>query len=208
MRNAESKLLDQLDWDKMDGLLPVVVQDASTRQVLMLGYMNREAFKMTCETQEVTFYSRSKKRLWKKGEVSGNSLTLVRCSTDCDKDALLILAKPKGYTCHLNTRSCFNDDDALGVGLLSKLETMIEERQTERPANSYVTSLFEEGLRRIAQKVGEEGLELALASVSGTKKDIIDEAADLLFHFLVLLKECQLDLFDVLQELQQRTNKE
>lgn len=207
MTNSKITLKPQLDWEKMNGLLPVIIQDASTLQVLMLGYMNQEALKITCETKLITFYSRSKNRLWTKGESSGNTLSFVSMLTDCDSDCLLILAKPKGFTCHLNKSSCFGDERVADLGLLAKLETLIEQRETERPPKSYVTSLFEEGLRRIAQKVGEEGLELALASVAGTKEEIINEAADLLFHFLVLLKACKLDLADVLQELQNRTSK-
>lgn len=197
--------IESLNWDKVNGLIPAVIQDYSTLQVLMLGYMNQEALTKSIETGKITFYSRTKQRLWTKGETSGNDLTLVSMIPDCDNDTLLIFAKPSGPSCHLNNRSCFGKDDAPGLGILAKLEAIINQRYRDRPMNSYVTKLFEEGVRRIAQKVGEEGVEVALASVAGSKDDIKNEVADLLFHLLVLLKECHLDLAEVMQVLNSRS---
>lgn len=196
--------IEALNWDKVDGLIPAVIQDASTLQVLMLGYMNQEALQKSIETGKVTFYSRTKKRLWTKGETSGNDLTLVSIIPDCDNDTLLVLVKPSGLSCHLNNRSCFGKNDAPGLGMLAKLEAIIDQRYQNRPADSYLTKLFEEGVRRIAQKVGEEAVEVVLASVGGSRIDIINEAADLLFHLLVLLRERHINLIDVALELNKR----
>lgn len=195
-----------LNWDKVSGLMPAIIQDSSTLQVLMLGYMNKEALQKSLETGKITFYSRTKKRLWTKGETSGNDLSLVSIIPDCDNDTLLLLVKPSGPSCHLNNRSCFGEDDAPGLGILAKLEAVIHSRYLYRPMNSYVTALFAAGVRRIAQKVGEEGVEVALASVTGSKDEIKSEAADLLFHLLVLLKACRIDLVEVLQELSKRAS--
>lgn len=199
-----SEIEAQLNWEKVKGLIPAIVQDCETFQVLMLGYMNKEALKMTCETEEITFYSRSKNRLWRKGESSGHTLSLVSLYPDCDQDSLLLLAKPKGSTCHLGNRSCFGESEASKMSILFQLEALIEERYLKRLPGSYVTTLFEEGVRRMAQKVGEEGVELALAGISGSKEDLIYETADLFFHTLVLLKERDITLASVLQELQRR----
>ena len=197
-----------LNWDKVNGLLPVVIQDSSTLQVLMMGYMNQEALQKSIETGKVTFFSRTKQRLWTKGETSGNDLVLVSMIPDCDNDTLLVFVKPTGLSCHLNNRSCFGKNDAPGLGILAKLAATIDQRYQDRPTNSYVTKLFEEGIRRIAQKVGEEGVELALAGVIGSKDDIKNEAADLFFHLLVLLKECRIDLVEVMQVLSRRAGQE
>lgn len=191
----------ELNWEKMTGLIPAIVQDHHTREVLMLGYMNHEALSQTLTTGQVTFYSRSKKRLWMKGETSGNVLTLVSIGRDCDNDAILITVKPKGPCCHLESFSCFSEN---ARGILSELQATIAKRYDDRPENSYVTSLFDAGTKRIAQKVGEEGVEVALASMCGVKAETINEAADLLFHVLVLLKQCEIDFADVLQELYRR----
>ena len=196
--------IGSLNWEKVDGLIPVVIQDFATLQVLMLGYMNQEALKQSIETGKVTFYSRTKKRLWTKGETSGNNLTLVSMIADCDNDTLLAFVKPSGLSCHLNNCSCFGKQDAPGLGMLAKLEAMIDKRYQKRPRNSYVTKLFEEGVHRIAQKVGEEGVEVALAGVVGSTDDIKNEVADLLFHLLVLLKERHIDLVEVMQVLSSR----
>ena len=203
--NNETFKVGSLNWDKVDGLMPVVIQDCATLQVLMLGYMNQEALQKTIESQKVTFYSRTKKRLWMKGETSGNDLELVRITPDCDNDTLLVLVNPSGPTCHLDKRSCFGNEDAPGLGMLSKLEATIDRRYQDRPANSYVTQLFADGIRRIAQKVGEEGVEVALASVTGSKVDIKNEVADLLFHILVLLRGCDIKLVDIMQVLNRRS---
>lgn len=193
--------IDTLDWDKQDGLLPAIVQDATTLRVLMLGYMSREALQATFEKQQVTFFSRSKGRLWTKGESSGHVLRLVSVRTDCDSDALLVLAHPQGPTCHLQRTSCF--PDAPGDGL-AELEAVIAQRERERPEGSYTTRLFERGIKRIAQKVGEEGLETALAAVIEDDAALLGESADLLFHLLVLLRQRGLGLDDVRRMLESR----
>lgn len=193
--------IDTLDWDKQDGLLPAIVQDAATLRVLMLGYMSREALHASFQTQQVTFFSRSKGRLWTKGESSGHVLRLVSVRTDCDSDALLVLAHPQGPTCHLQRTSCF--PDAPGDGL-AELEAVIAQRERERPEGSYTTRLFERGIKRIAQKVGEEGLETALAAVIEDDAALLGESADLLFHLLVLLRQRGLGLDDVRRTLESR----
>lgn len=193
--------VDTLDWQKQDGLLPAIVQDAATLRVLMLGYMSREALQATFAKQQVTFFSRSKGRLWTKGESSGHVLRLVSVRTDCDSDALLVLAHPQGPTCHLQRASCF--PDAPGDGL-AELEAVIALRERERPEGSYTTKLFERGIKRIAQKVGEEGLETALAAVVEDDEALLGESADLLFHLLVLLRQRGLGLDDVRRTLESR----
>jgi phosphoribosyl-ATP pyrophosphohydrolase/phosphoribosyl-AMP cyclohydrolase len=207
MNNKEIEM-EKLNWDKVNQLIPAIIQDSHTLQVLMMGYMSKEALQKTYETRKVTFYSRMKKRLWTKGETSGNELTLVDILPDCDGDTLLVLATPSGPSCHLNTQSCFGTDGAvIGIGILAKLAALVEQRYVERPANSYVARLFEEGGHRIAQKVGEEGVEVALASVIGSKENIINEVADLFFHLLILLKQCHINLTDVWLELHKRMNQ-
>ncbi len=199
--------IEALNWDKVNGLMPAIIQDSSTLQVLMLGYMNKEALLQSIETGKITFYSRTKKRLWTKGEISGHELSLVSILPDCDNDTLLVLVKPNGLTCHLNNRSCFGEKDAPGLGILAKLEAIIDQRYRDRPTHSYVTTLFAEGIHRIAQKVGEEGVELALAGVVGSKEDVKKETADLLFHLLVLLKARDIELDTVMQELNSRSGQ-
>jgi len=186
--------LDALDFAKQGGLLPAVVQDARTRRVLMLGYMDRAAVEATLASGKLTFFSRSKNRLWTKGETSGDVLEFVAISTDCDADALLVQAIPHGPTCHLRRASCF--PDAPG-SVLAELEATVEQRERERPTGSYTTTLFEGGVRKIAQKVGEEGVETALALVAQDDKAVLDEAADLAFHLLVGLRARGLGLADV-----------
>lgn len=193
--------LQQLDWKKGDGLLPVIVQDAANLRVLMLGYMNVEALAATRESGFVTFYSRSKQRLWKKGESSGHVLELVAIQADCDNDTLLVLAKPHGPTCHLQRDSCF--PEAPG-GFLADLDALVQQREQQRPPDSYTTRLFESGIRRIAQKVGEEGVETALAAVAQDEAALLGESADLLFHLTVLLRSRGLALQDAVTVLQQR----
>jgi phosphoribosyl-ATP pyrophosphohydrolase/phosphoribosyl-AMP cyclohydrolase len=199
--------IDTLDWAKGDGLLPAVVQDASSGKVLMLGYMNREALRKTLGEQRVTFYSRSKQRLWTKGETSGNFLHLVDAAVDCDNDTLLLTANPDGPTCHNGTDSCFGDaigTTATQLAFLSRLEAVIEKRVSERPEGSYTARLWAEGPTRMAQKVGEEGVEVALAAVTQADEKLVGEAADLLFHLTLLLKSRQLSLSDVVAELERR----
>ena len=192
MRDRDAPLsaaeLDSLSWDKMDGLLPVVVQDARTLQVLMLGYMNREALARTLESGFVTFHSRSKGRLWMKGETSGNRLAVRTVHSDCDSDALLIEAVPEGPTCHLGTTSCFSEAGPSGVGWLGKLAEIVEQRASAGASESYTAKLLAEGPIRIAQKIGEEGVEVALAGATGDAAQCVSETADLLYHLTVLMQ--------------------
>ncbi|MCR6661893.1 MAG: bifunctional phosphoribosyl-AMP cyclohydrolase/phosphoribosyl-ATP diphosphatase HisIE [Luteimonas sp.] len=192
---------DGLDWDKGGGLLPAIVQDADSLRVLMLGYMNTEALQATRDSGEVTFFSRSKQRLWKKGETSGNTLSLVSIDVDCDNDTLLVLARPNGPTCHLQRASCFPDAPGSVLGALSSL---VEQREAERPEGSYTTKLFNAGIRRIAQKVGEEGVETALAAVAEDDEALLGEGADLAFHLLVLLRARGLGLRELEAKLAER----
>ncbi|MGJ4728790.1 bifunctional phosphoribosyl-AMP cyclohydrolase/phosphoribosyl-ATP diphosphatase HisIE [Luteimonas sp. SDU101] len=190
-----------LDWAKGDGLLPAIVQDARTLRVLMLGYMDRAALEATLATRRVTFFSRSKQRLWTKGESSGHYLELVSLDADCDRDTVLVLAHPQGPTCHLQRESCF--PSAPGAAL-AELSALVERRRDEMPEGSYTSRLFEGGTRRIAQKVGEEGVETALAAVAEDDDALLGEAADLLFHLLVLLRARGLGLEDVEAKLATR----
>lgn len=200
--------LDALDWGKNQGLLPAIVQDAGDGAVLMLGYMNREALAATQASGLVTFWSRSKQRLWTKGETSGHRLEVSAIAADCDGDTLLVLARPAGPACHLGTRTCFGAAppraDAAALGFLAELEQVIERRIAEPSAASYTARLLAEGPRRIAQKVGEEGVELALAAVTEGDAEVVGEAADLLYHMLVLLKSRRLPLERVVAELEAR----
>jgi phosphoribosyl-ATP pyrophosphohydrolase/phosphoribosyl-AMP cyclohydrolase len=193
--------IQALAWDKQGGLLPAIVQDAGTGRVLMLGYMDRAALEATLATGRVTFFSRSKQRLWMKGEASGDVLDLVRLETDCDADTLLVQAVPRGPTCHLGRTSCF--PDAPG-SFLAELDALVQARERERPAGSYTTSLFEGGVRRAAQKVGEEGVETALAAVAQDDEALLGESADLVFHLIVLLRSRGLGLDAVEAVLRQR----
>ena len=196
-----------LDFDKTDGLLPAVVQHAESGAVLMLGYMNREALRETLTRRRVVFYSRSRQRLWEKGETSGHTLELAAVRTDCDRDTLLVTAIPAGPVCHLGTATCFGDDAPTAAGrlaFLGALEGVIAQRMADRPEGSYTARLFAEGPKRIAQKVGEEGLEVALAAVAETDDKLVAESADLLYHLLLLLKSRGLRLEQVIAELQSR----
>ncbi|MCL7713634.1 bifunctional phosphoribosyl-AMP cyclohydrolase/phosphoribosyl-ATP diphosphatase HisIE [Stenotrophomonas mori] len=190
-----------LDWDKVGGLMPVVVQDAASLRVLMLGYMDRAALDATLAQGRVTFFSRSKQRLWTKGETSGHHLELVAVRRDCDADTLLVTARPHGPTCHTGSASCFGDAPAQFLG---SLDALVKRREHERPLNSYTTALFEKGIRHIAQKVGEEGVEVALAGAVQGDAELLGEAADLLFHLLVLLRARGLSLDDAVAVLAQR----
>ena len=196
--------ISALAWDKMDGLLPAVVQDASTRQLLMLGYMDEAALRATLASGRATFFSRSKGRLWQKGETSGNHLAVRRILADCDDDALLVRAVPEGPTCHLGTASCFSADGPSGVGFLGKLARIVHERAQADPARSYTARLLGEGPARIAQKVGEEGVELALAAVARDKEGCAEEAADLLYHLSVLMEAKGFGWDDVARVLAER----
>lgn len=199
--------IESFDWSKGDGLLPAIVQDASNGKVLMLGYMDRAALRKTLGEKRVTFYSRSKQRLWTKGESSGHFLNLVEAAIDCDNDTLLITAQPDGPTCHNGTDSCFGDEigtTATRLAFLSRLESVIEKRVSERPEGSYTARLWADGPTRMAQKVGEEGVEVALAAVTQNDDKLVGEAADLLFHLTLLLKSRQLSLGHVVAELERR----
>ena len=200
--------MPDLDWDKLNGLAPAIVQDAGNGAVLMMGYMNREALAATTATGRVTFWSRSKGRLWTKGETSGHFLDVRSVAADCDRDTLLILAEPTGPACHLGTATCWGQSapqsDAQRLGFLSTLENIIVQRIATRPEDSYTAQLLAGGVRRIAQKVGEEGLELALAAVAQSDEEIIGEAADLLYHSLLLLKVKGLSLAQIVAELAAR----
>lgn len=196
----------RLDWAKGDGLLPAIVQHWQSGEVLMLGYMNAEALAQTQASGKVTFYSRSKQRLWTKGESSGHVLVLKGIRIDCDADTLLVQAEPHGPTCHKGTSSCFGDSAAVRppLGFLAELDALVAQRHAERPEASYTTKLFDGGIRRIAQKVGEEGVETALAAVVQGDDELLGEAADLVFHLTVVLRARGLSLGDVVDVLAQR----
>ncbi len=196
--------IDQVDWEKSNGLVPAVIQNVKNGQVLMLGYMNQAALSHTINSGKVTFFSRSKNRIWTKGETSGNWMDYVSGEIDCDADTILIQARPHGPVCHTGSVSCFNDATLVGTQFLAHLGRLIADRQATMPAGSYTTSLFTDGKARIAQKVGEEGVELALAHMKGDQIEIINEAADLLFHMIVLLQDAGLTLADVLEILEAR----
>lgn len=196
-----------LDFDKSAGLLPAIVQHAQSAAVLMLGYMNREALRETLTRQRVVFYSRSRRCLWEKGETSGHTLALAGVRTDCDRDTLLVTALPAGPVCHLDTATCFGDEAPTAAGRLSflgVLEAVIAQRMADRPEGSYTARLLAEGPKRIAQKVGEEGLEVALAAVAEADDKVVAESADLLYHLLLLLRSRGLRLEHVVAELQSR----
>lgn len=193
--------IDTLAWQKQNGLLPAIVQDADSLQVLMLGYMDREALELTLSTGRVSFFSRSKKRLWTKGESSGHFLQLVSLQSDCDSDTLLVLAKPNGPTCHLQRDSCFPEAPA---HFLSVLEKRIAERKSADPASSYTKRLMDSGLPKVAQKVGEEAVETVIAALAQDRAALLGESADLLYHLLVLLQTKDIALQDVLEVLKRR----
>ena len=195
---------DALAWERMGGMVPAVVQDAASGEVRMLGYMNRAALEATIADGFVTFFSRSKDRLWRKGESSGNTLAVVEIAADCDGDALLITATPTGPTCHSGTSSCFGDRIAPGTGFIAELERILAKRAIADPATSYTARLMSEGIKRIAQKVGEEGVESALAGVAGDDSEVVSEAADLIYHLTLLLHARGLSWSPVIDELRRR----
>jgi phosphoribosyl-AMP cyclohydrolase / phosphoribosyl-ATP pyrophosphohydrolase len=199
--------ISTLDWQKGNGLVPAVVQHADSGAVLMLGYMNREALQQTLETGRAYFYSRTRRTQWMKGETSGNVLNVVNISADCDQDALLILAEPAGPVCHRGTATCFADQPptaAEGLSFLARLESVIARRIAEMPQGSYTARLFAEGPSRIAQKIGEEGVEVALAAIGTDDEKIVSETADLMYHLLLLMKSRNLSLTRVVRELESR----
>ena len=199
----------EIDFKKMGGLVPAIIQDAKTKNVLMLGFMNEEAYNKTIETKKVTFWSRSRKCLWTKGETSGNFLNLVSIKNDCDNDTLLVRVNPVGPVCHKGTDTCWAEDNVYNpVEFLSELQEFINKRKQEMPEGSYTTALFKKGTKRIAQKVGEEALETAIAAVAEDDKDVVYEASDLVYHLIVLLADKGLSINDVAMELLKRHNPE
>ena len=197
-----------IDFDKMGGLVPAIIQDADTRQVLMLGFMNEEAYNKTVETKKVTFWSRTRQTLWTKGETSGNFLHLVDMKIDCDNDTLLVKVHPDGPTCHTGTDTCWGEENSVQQGsallFLQELQDFIERRHEEMPEGSYTTRLFKDGVNKMAQKLGEEALETVIEATNGTNDKLIYEASDMLYHLLVLLTSKGLRIEDVAQELQKR----
>ncbi|WP_418114311.1 bifunctional phosphoribosyl-AMP cyclohydrolase/phosphoribosyl-ATP diphosphatase HisIE [Vibrio scophthalmi] len=199
-------LIERIDWQKVDGLVPVIVQDFLSSQVLMMGYMNQDALVTTGETGHVTFFSRTKQRLWTKGESSGNVLKLVNAALDCDNDTLLVKVTPVGPTCHTGTTTCWDGDKQEESQLvwLHQLEQLLADRKNADPDSSYTASLYARGTKRISQKVGEEGVEVALAATSGDKAELVCESADLIYHLFVLLQDQGLSFNDVINKLKER----
>lgn len=197
----------EIDFNKMGGLVPAIIQDAKTKNVLMLGFMNKEAYEKTIETKKVTFWSRTRKCLWTKGETSGNFLKLVSMKVDCDNDTLLVRVNPVGPVCHKGTDTCWAEDNVYEpVNFLAELQEFIAKRKQEMPEGSYTTALFRKGTRRIAQKVGEEALETVIEAVNGTNESLVYEASDLIYHLLVLLADKGLNIDDIAMELLKRHN--
>jgi len=195
----------EIDFGKMNGLVPAIIQDAYTKNVLMLGYMNREAYDRTVETKRVTFYSRSRNCLWTKGETSGNFLNLVSIENDCDNDALLVKVRPEGPVCHKGTDTCWGGKNVDSpIMFLQQLQDFIDRRHEEMPEGSYTTSLFKDGLNRMAQKVGEEAIETVIEAVNGNDGRFVYEASDMLYHLIVLLTSKGLRIEDVAEELRKR----
>lgn len=197
----------KIDFEKGQGLVPAVIQDYETRQVLMLGYMNEEAYRKTVETGKVTFWSRSRNTLWTKGETSGNFLNVIEIKNDCDGDTLLVKVRPDGPTCHTGADTCWGEKNEQNPLLfLAELQDFIEKRHEEMPEGSYTTSLFKDGLNRMAQKVGEEALELVIEACNGTDERLIYEGSDMLYHLIVLLTSKGLRIEDMAAELRERHN--
>ncbi|EHK5108667.1 bifunctional phosphoribosyl-AMP cyclohydrolase/phosphoribosyl-ATP diphosphatase HisIE [Vibrio parahaemolyticus] len=201
-----SSLSERINWEKVDGLVPAIVQDFQSSQVLMMGYMNQDALAKTGEAGQVTFFSRTKERLWTKGETSGNVLQLVNISLDCDNDTLLVRVNPIGPTCHTGTTTCWDGDaqEESQMVWLHQLEQLLAARKSADPDSSYTASLYARGTKRISQKVGEEGVEVALAATSGDKAELVCESADLIYHLLVLLQDQGLSMNDVVNKLKER----
>jgi phosphoribosyl-ATP pyrophosphohydrolase/phosphoribosyl-AMP cyclohydrolase len=202
--------LNSIDFGKGGGIVPAIVQDADTGAVLMLGYMNREALEQTLARRRAVFYSRSKQRLWEKGETTGHTLDVVDVVADCDNDTLLISAHPRGPACHNGTLTCFGNQPrsaAAGIAFLAKLEGVVEQRAAQKPEDSYTARLLAKGIGKVSQKVGEEGVETALAGASESDQKLVEESADLLFHLLVLLRARGLPLGQVVRELESRHRK-
>lgn len=196
-----------IDFEKGQGLVPAIIQDAETKNVLMLGYMNKEAYQKTVETGRVTFWSRTRNTLWTKGETSGNFLNVVEIKNDCDQDTLLIKVHPDGPTCHKGTDTCWGEkNESNPLLFLTELQNFIEKRHEEMPEDSYTTSLFRDGLNRMAQKVGEEALELVIEACNGTDERMIYEGSDMLYHLIVLLTSKGMRIEDMAAELRERHN--
>jgi len=194
----------KLDFKKQDGLIPAIVQDYRTKKVLMLGFMNEEAYKKTLDTKMATFFSRSRNKLWTKGETSGNYLHVKEVIADCDQDTVLIKAEPTGPVCHTGKDTCFNEDNSAGTEFIQYLSEIIKDRKDNPTQESYTSSLFEKGINKIAQKVGEEAVELVIESKDSNRELFLNEAADLLFHYLVLLEAKGIDILDVMEVLESR----
>ena len=198
-------MLMEIDFEKQGGLVPAIIQDSITNNVLMLGYMNQEAYEQTIKTGKVTFWSRSRQCLWTKGETSGNFLNLVSIKSDCDNDTLLVRVNPVGPACHLGTDTCWGEkNEANPLLVLTELQDFINKRHEEMPEGSYTTSLFKDGLNRMAQKVGEEALEAVIEATNGTNERLIYEASDMFYHLIVLLTSKGLRIENIAQELQVR----
>ncbi len=196
--------INQINFDKLNGLIPACIQDSQTLEVLMIGFMNKQALEITIQTKKVTFWSRTKNRLWVKGETSGHYLEPLDIYLDCDNDSVLFYVRPIGPTCHKGQRSCFGDQKPNPLYIINKLINTIEDRFNDAKPNSYTSNLFEQGVKRMAQKVGEEGLEVALAAVSGEQNEIKDEMADLIFHLLVLMQNFRIKPIDIANILEKR----
>lgn len=207
MSLMDQQQLASLDWAKVDNLMPVIVQNRTSGKVLMLGYVNQEALNATLESGKMTFFSRTKQRLWCKGEESGNFLNVIEISTDCDNDTLLAIVEPIGPTCHLGTESCFKGKVQPALTFIGDLEKVIAERKGADPQSSYTASLYARGTKRIAQKVGEEGVEVALAAMAKDMDELTCEGADLIYHLTVLLQNEGLQLADIAAKLQERHSK-
>ena len=207
---SNQELMNSVNWEKGDGLVPAIVQDAQSGDVLMLGYMNADALEQSLATNKVTFFSRSKQRLWMKGESSGNELDLVSVALDCDQDTLLVKANPKGPVCHTGSETCFGKRSGFtpesDVSFLLQLQKVIQSRKEEPSTGGYTSSLFDSGINRIAQKVGEEGVETVIAALKQDDVSLVGEASDLLYHLIVLLTERNLSLEDVITELRGRSH--
>jgi phosphoribosyl-ATP pyrophosphohydrolase/phosphoribosyl-AMP cyclohydrolase len=196
--------IEKLNFEKLNGLIPAIIIDKNNNQVLMLGFMNKESLNKTIETNNVTFYSRTKQSLWTKGETSGNYLKLVNVLVDCDNDTLLVYAEPEGPTCHTGNYSCFNVNNTKSLNFLNELFNLIKVRKKELPENSYTTKLFREGANRIIQKVGEEAIETVIAAKNKDKNEIINETSDLIYHLFVMLAEQEIEFSEIVDNLKKR----
>lgn len=199
--------INSLNWEKMDGLLPAIIQNADNGQVLMLGYLNQEALIATITTGQLTLYSRNRQRVWRKGEDSGNSMALQRISADCDKNSLLIQVTPKGPACHLGPTSCFQPSSYTTLGLLDELINLINKKAKDQTKNCYTTELLTSSINLCAKKIGEDAVDALIAAASSNNEELTDKSADLIFHLLILLKACELNFYDVLNRLENRVAK-